>query len=442
MTTDPKDTAAWRVDDSTDGATELVGWDGGHVLVTAERADGRGESRRVDPSTSEVTVIDRRAEGRLIDSWAGVSLVRIGPRGARSLRLLWAGEDTALLPDDPGSVSDEAVLLDDHHARRMTSHHALGRRLPPHTEADGTGREGYVRALVRSDVEAERARLLQVAVTDCGASYRVLAERDDAELDTFAVSQDESRAVLVWNLHGGLSKVQILELADATLHDPIPMRPAVASEPSLSGDGRLLAITLQSPQRERTVELLDPSTLFWADGPYRYGRRRGVGRRRGRSRPPRGGLQPELQHFTARDGLGLSGWWYPASHPVLATNQGASAGEAKVYRGPVVIHLHGGPEGQERPGFSHLFPVLLEAGLSVFAPHVRGSGGFGRAFSHADDVELRRGSIDNVADAAAWLVEAARRPGAHCRGGLELRRVPHDGDAGLSSGSRGLRGWR
>ena len=70
-----------------------------------------------------------------------------------------------------------------------------------------------------------------------------------------------------------------------------------------------------------------------------------------------------------------------------------------------MIYLHGGPEGQARPGYSEVFPRLLDAGITVLAPNVRGSGGFGRTFMHADDREKRFAAIDDVADCAQHLIE-------------------------------------
>ena len=42
----------------------------------------------------------------------------------------------------------------------------------------------------------------------------------------------------------------------------------------------------------------------------------------------------------------------------------------------------------------------------MFAPNVRGSSGYGRTFSHADDRYGRFAGIDDVADCVAYLVEA------------------------------------
>ncbi len=70
-----------------------------------------------------------------------------------------------------------------------------------------------------------------------------------------------------------------------------------------------------------------------------------------------------------------------------------------------VIYLHGGPEGQSRPGYDEIFARLVNDGITVLTPNVRGSGGFGRSFGHADDKELRFAAIDDVADCVRFLVD-------------------------------------
>jgi dipeptidyl aminopeptidase/acylaminoacyl peptidase len=70
-----------------------------------------------------------------------------------------------------------------------------------------------------------------------------------------------------------------------------------------------------------------------------------------------------------------------------------------------VIYLHGGPEGQSRPGYDEIFARLVNDGITVLTPNVRGSGGFGRSFGHADDKALRFAAIDDVADCVRFLID-------------------------------------
>lgn len=368
--TDPEDRSARRVGADDACATELVGWDGTRVAVTTADEHGVAESRLVDVRTGEIAVLDRRVGGHLVDSWAGAALLRVGPRCHRELLLLRGGSRIPLLPADVGSSTDFGVILDDHHVLG-----ALDQHRSPWATSEGEP-DRYIRVLVRSDHDAEFHRLLGLAVSAAGTSYRILAERDEASLDEFAVSDDHSTVALLWN-HKGLSELQILHLADASVDPPIPLPGLVASQPSISADGSLLAVTVEGPGMPPSVELVDPRT--GEGGPVEPARTE-----------MRRADTPVLLEFPARDGLGLSGWLYRA--------EGSAPG-------PVMLWLHGGPEHQERPGYSDYFPALADAGISVFAPNVRGSGGFGRTFVHADDRYGRFSAIDDVADCVRFLVD-------------------------------------
>lgn len=70
---------------------------------------------------------------------------------------------------------------------------------------------------------------------------------------------------------------------------------------------------------------------------------------------------------------------------------------------PAVVIVHGGPESQFRPGFHFFVQYLLHHGYAVLAPNVRGSTGYGKAYSHLDDVEKRMDSVADLAYAAHWL---------------------------------------
>ena len=72
---------------------------------------------------------------------------------------------------------------------------------------------------------------------------------------------------------------------------------------------------------------------------------------------------------------------------------------------PAILLVHGGPEGQTRPYFHPLIQYFLQRGYAVFAPNVRGSTGYGKAYSHLDDVEKRMDSVADLAYAAHWLQE-------------------------------------
>ena len=70
---------------------------------------------------------------------------------------------------------------------------------------------------------------------------------------------------------------------------------------------------------------------------------------------------------------------------------------------PVIVYVHGGPEAQFQPYFHFFIQCFVHHGYAVFAPNARGSTGYGKAYSHLDDIEKRMDSVADPAHAALWL---------------------------------------
>ena len=102
-------------------------------------------------------------------------------------------------------------------------------------------------------------------------------------------------------------------------------------------------------------------------------------------------VEPDLVRYETFDGREI---------PALFSLPGdATRGET-----PVVVDIHGGPESQRRPSFSGLIQYFLSRGYAVFEPNVRGSTGYGKAYTHLDDVEKRMDAVRDVGAAVDWLV--------------------------------------
>ena len=79
-----------------------------------------------------------------------------------------------------------------------------------------------------------------------------------------------------------------------------------------------------------------------------------------------------------------------------------------VQRPPVVMIVHGGPEAQARPRFDPVTQYFVHHGYAVFTPNVRGSTGYGRTYTHLDDVEKRMDAVADLEAAARWLAASGR----------------------------------
>jgi dipeptidyl aminopeptidase/acylaminoacyl peptidase len=105
-------------------------------------------------------------------------------------------------------------------------------------------------------------------------------------------------------------------------------------------------------------------------------------------------VEPELVHYPSTDGVKVPAFLYMP--------RGA---KGKV---PVVIIFHGGPEAQSRPWLSTFTQFLVvEQGMAVLVPNVRGSDGYGKAYRAMDDGVKREQSL---ADIGATLDYIASRP--------------------------------
>jgi dipeptidyl aminopeptidase/acylaminoacyl peptidase len=113
-------------------------------------------------------------------------------------------------------------------------------------------------------------------------------------------------------------------------------------------------------------------------------------------------VRPELRRYKAHDGLELSGWLYLP--------------KGFKQPGPVVLSFHGGPEGQERPAFRADYQAILAQGVAVFAPNIRGSSGFGKAFLALDDRGKRVDANRDILASANYILE----PGVGAKGKLGI----------------------
>jgi dipeptidyl aminopeptidase/acylaminoacyl peptidase len=97
-------------------------------------------------------------------------------------------------------------------------------------------------------------------------------------------------------------------------------------------------------------------------------------------------IEPELVQIRSYDGEPVSGFLYRP--------------DARRFPGPrpLIVSIHGGPEGQSRPGFLGRNNYLVnELGVAIFFPNVRGSTGYGKRFLGLDNgAALRENSVQDI----------------------------------------------
>lgn len=274
-------------------------------------------------------------------------------------------------------------------------------------------------ALLRPAPEGEVTPLVAYLVTDAGSARRelvamplgpnewrgtprILAARTDADLEALDADDAGKMLLLIWNV-SGYSEIELMDTETGERIQVTDVPGLVVSSPVMSRDGSTVLLDLEGPSRPQELWRLDVLTLAWT-------RVTGVP-----ALPDRTLVHPTLERFLARDGLELSGWLYRV--PGQDTP------------GPAMLSLHGGPEAQERPTFNPQHQAMVAAGITVFAPNIRGSSGFGKMFVHADDGPKRYDAFADVIDTATHLVKL----GAADRGMLAVTGRSYGGYLVLAS---------
>jgi dipeptidyl aminopeptidase/acylaminoacyl peptidase len=73
---------------------------------------------------------------------------------------------------------------------------------------------------------------------------------------------------------------------------------------------------------------------------------------------------------------------------------------------PVVLSIHGGPEGQSLPNFSPFINLLVnELGVAVVVPNVRGSTGYGKTYLKLDNGPKREESVQDIGALLDWIAK-------------------------------------
>ena len=205
------------------------------------------------------------------------------------------------------------------------------------------------------------------------------------DVDNFAIAKDGRTIAFVIN-EAGIDKLSLLDVASGRIRrvDSIPAGTMGGLEFAPWGT---LGLSLNSAKSPTDAYSLDPRTLKLTR--WTQSETGGL--------DPNLNVEPELVEVKSFDGEPVSGFLYrpdPRKFPG---------------KRPLIVNIHGGPEGQSRPGFMGRNNYLLnEQGIAVFFPNVRGSTGYGKRFVGLDNGAFKR--EDSVKDIGAFLTSLKADP--------------------------------
>jgi dipeptidyl aminopeptidase/acylaminoacyl peptidase len=201
------------------------------------------------------------------------------------------------------------------------------------------------------------------------------------DVKEFDLSEDGKTIAFVTN-ENGIGKLYLMETASGKYHPVSGLPAGVLSGVKIHRDGRVLAVDVASAKSPNDVYSVDVST----DKVERW------------TESETGGLNaatfvdPQLVSWKSFDGKTITGFLYQP--------------DGKKFPGkrPVIINIHGGPEGQSRPGYQGRNNYFLdEMGVAILYPNVRGSMGYGKTFSKLDNGFHRDDTYKDIGALLDWI---------------------------------------
>ena len=364
-----------------------------YQLYRFDFADGRltlltdGKSRNTGLRWSNegtlLTHTSTRRNGRDNDIYV------MNPREPGSARLLaqvqgggwsvlaWSPDDSRLLVSEYISINESRLHLCDAKTGTMEL------LTPPSTEkvawSAGTFARDNRSLFVITDKDSEFQRLGRFDLAT--RKFTPLSANIQGDIEDFDLSRDGKSLAFVSN-EAGVSRLYLLDARTGrALRTPkLPL--GIISGLKWHDNNRDLAFNLSSAKSPSDVYSLDART----------------GKVERWTESETGGLnpehfvEPELVRIKSFDGLEISAFLY---RPNVSKFPGPR---------PVLVSIHGGPEGQTRPGFQARNNYYLnELGVAVLSPNVRGSAGYGKTFLTLDNGFKREDTVKDIGAFLNWI---------------------------------------
>ncbi len=201
------------------------------------------------------------------------------------------------------------------------------------------------------------------------------------------LSEDKTRGAFIVNA-GGIDELYLLDPESFRYKKVTGLPIGLVGGLTFSPDGTRLALTLNTPRTPSDVFVLN-----LGKNPLDYeGLTRWTESEVG-GLSTRSFVEPELISYKTFDGRQIPAFFYKPE------------GEGPH---PVVVSIHGGPEGQARPAFNPTYQMWLqELGVALLIPNVRGSSGYGKTYVQLDNGFKREDSVKDIGALLDWIAGEA-----------------------------------
>ncbi len=292
----------------------------------------------------------------------------------------WFGLDWS--PDDTQILAAEYVSVNESYLWRMDAHTGEKTLLTPRGGPKVSYKGGKFAPdgdtlFVVTDKDSEFARLM--AFDPATGAHTPLTPDLGWGVEDFDVSPNGRRIAFATN-EDGISILRLLDTETGEITQPAGIPVGVLGSLSWHGGGEELAFGVTSARAPSDIYslVLTGQLDRW-------------------TRSETGGLntdgfsEPSLVRWPSFDGRSISGFLYRPAPKFTGKR-------------PVMIVIHGGPEGQARPGFLGQSNYYLnELGVALLYPNIRGSSGYGKTFLDLDNGFLREDSYKDIGALLDWI---------------------------------------
>jgi dipeptidyl aminopeptidase/acylaminoacyl peptidase len=378
---------------------------GGYILFMKDIGGGEWfQLYRYDVATGDVTLLTDGKSRNLLGPWSSsgdqvayVSTRRTGqdtdlwvmnPADPKSDHLLtqlkgggWQPEDWS--PDDKHILLLEEVSVNESYLWFVDAATGEKTELTPH---DTKEKVAYSSARFSKDGKGI------YVTTDLGSEFQRLALLDAAgknpkfltsdipwDVDSFDLTHDGKKLAFITN-EEGLSALHVMDTATHKIQRVSKLPVGVMGSLRWRRDGQELGFSLTNAQSAGDCYSVYVSTGKvdrWTESESAV--------------KTDGFPEPELVRWKSFDGKMISGFLYKPAAKFTGKR-------------PVLVAIHGGPEGQSQPTFLKRENYYVnELGIAVIFPNVRGSTGYGKTFSLLDNGFKREDTYKDINALFDWI---------------------------------------
>lgn len=202
------------------------------------------------------------------------------------------------------------------------------------------------------------------------------------EVSNYTLSKDQSKLVFETN-ESGLNKLYLMDTSTKKYSDIKGLPVGLINNIEFTEDGKSLFFSQSTYDSSSDIYRLDMASKNierWTDSEQGEMSKSEM-------------AQPKLIEWNSFDNMKISGFYYPASKRFTGKR-------------PVLINIHGGPEGQSMAsslGSGNYY--TNEMGIAIIYPNVRGSSGFGKTYIASDNGFKRMNSVKDISALLDWIAK-------------------------------------